>query len=223
MSLFWFCSVCFVLSCLCRHRLQMMKGERWPAAFRTDGNFTTVLVQSMASTSPAFHQTTVGSPSGITSPSSLMTVVNAYHCSLYVYIGTQGRVTDGGVYAHRDLKQAMDSNLFSVPPAQSLPGNDIDMSFMLLQMRLFCPAHTWWSYILLDISTIGSASTFTDCQQLDILWKMHLAYLAKDGKSSLPLFSQTQRQCPGVLWLRCPHTNTWVLTSTPSPCSPLLW
>lgn len=61
-----------------------------------------------------------------------MAVVDAHYRFLYANVGTQGRVSDGGVYAHSDLKQAMDSNLLNVPPAQSLCGTDVVMPFMFV-------------------------------------------------------------------------------------------
>lgn len=71
----------------------------------------------------------------------LLAVVDAHYCFLYAHIGTQGRVSDGGVYAHSDLKEAVDSNLLNIPPAQSLPGTDVVMPFVFVADEAF-PLHT---------------------------------------------------------------------------------
>lgn len=71
----------------------------------------------------------------------LMAVVDAHYRFLYANVGTQGQVSDGGVYAHSDLKQAMDSTLLNVPSAQSLPGTDVVMPFMFVADEAF-PLHT---------------------------------------------------------------------------------
>lgn len=56
---------------------------------------------------------------------------------LYAHIGAQGRVFDGGVYEHCDQKEAKDSSVLNIPPAQILPGTDMVMPFMIVADEAF--------------------------------------------------------------------------------------
>ncbi|CAI5661319.1 unnamed protein product [Oreochromis niloticus] len=62
----------------------------------------------------------------------LMAVVDANYKFVYASIGTQGRVSDVGVFAHSDLKEAMDTGTLNFPPADTLPGTDAMMPHMLI-------------------------------------------------------------------------------------------
>ncbi|XP_055020896.1 uncharacterized protein LOC129412060 [Boleophthalmus pectinirostris] len=62
----------------------------------------------------------------------LMAVVDANYKFLYASAGTQGRVSDAGVFAHSDLKHAMDTGMLSFPPADTLPHTDAMMPYMLV-------------------------------------------------------------------------------------------
>lgn len=52
-----------------------------------------------------------------------MAVVDATYKFVYASAGTQGRVSDAGVFAHSDLRDAMDD---------SLPGTDVMMPYMFI-------------------------------------------------------------------------------------------
>lgn len=62
----------------------------------------------------------------------LMAVVDANYKFVYASAGTQGRVSDAGVFAHSDLKEAMDTGTLNFPPADTLPGTDAMMPHMLI-------------------------------------------------------------------------------------------
>uniref|UniRef100_A0A672K966 DDE Tnp4 domain-containing protein n=1 Tax=Sinocyclocheilus grahami TaxID=75366 RepID=A0A672K966_SINGR len=73
-------------------------------------------------------------------PSNSGSTFRNYKCQyrfLYAHIGTQGRVSDGGVYAHCDLKEAMDRNVLNIPPDQHLPGTDTVMPFIFVANEAF--------------------------------------------------------------------------------------
>ena len=54
-----------------------------------------------------------------------MAVVDANLQFLYVSVGVQGRVSDGGLFSESDLKAAMDRGLLDIPPAEPLPFSDV--------------------------------------------------------------------------------------------------
>ena len=62
----------------------------------------------------------------------LMAVVDANYKFVYASAGTQGRVSDAGVFAHSDLRDAMDTGTLNFPPDDTLPGTDVMMPYMLI-------------------------------------------------------------------------------------------
>uniref|UniRef100_A0A1A7WNN8 DDE Tnp4 domain-containing protein n=1 Tax=Iconisemion striatum TaxID=60296 RepID=A0A1A7WNN8_9TELE len=58
----------------------------------------------------------------------LMAVVDANYKCVYASAGT----SDAGVFAHSDLREAMDTGTLNVPPDATLPGTDATMPFMLI-------------------------------------------------------------------------------------------
>nr|XP_033501871.1 protein ANTAGONIST OF LIKE HETEROCHROMATIN PROTEIN 1-like isoform X2 [Epinephelus lanceolatus] len=62
----------------------------------------------------------------------LMAVVDANYKFVYASAGTQGRVSDAGVFAQSDLRAAMDKGLLHVPPDDTLPNTDILMPYMFI-------------------------------------------------------------------------------------------
>uniref|UniRef100_I3JLH2 DDE Tnp4 domain-containing protein n=1 Tax=Oreochromis niloticus TaxID=8128 RepID=I3JLH2_ORENI len=66
----------------------------------------------------------------------LMAVVDANYKFVYASAGTQGRVSDAGVLAHSDLKEAMDTGTLNFPPADTLPGTDAMMPHIIYNYRL---------------------------------------------------------------------------------------
>ncbi|KAK0133221.1 putative nuclease HARBI1 [Merluccius polli] len=62
----------------------------------------------------------------------LMAVVDAHYRFVYVSVGAQGRLSDGGLFAHSDLRRAMEAGLLNVPPPEPLPNTDTVMPYMLV-------------------------------------------------------------------------------------------
>ncbi|XP_060771613.1 uncharacterized protein LOC132882527 [Neoarius graeffei] len=62
----------------------------------------------------------------------LMAVVDASYRFVYACAGTQGRVSDAGVFAHLDLREAMDTGTLNFPPTDTLPGTDAVMPYVLV-------------------------------------------------------------------------------------------
>ncbi|KAG9267065.1 hypothetical protein AMEX_G19742 [Astyanax mexicanus] len=63
---------------------------------------------------------------------TLMAVVDAHYKFVYACVGTQGRISDGGVFAHSDLRVAMDRGLLHAPPEEPLPNSNITMPYMFI-------------------------------------------------------------------------------------------
>ncbi|XP_058623365.1 uncharacterized protein LOC131534485 [Onychostoma macrolepis] len=62
----------------------------------------------------------------------MMAVVDANNKFIYASVGTQGRVSDAGLFAHSDLRKAMDQGLLNFPPPEPLPNSDILMPYMFV-------------------------------------------------------------------------------------------
>uniref|UniRef100_A0A3Q2Q2W5 DDE Tnp4 domain-containing protein n=1 Tax=Fundulus heteroclitus TaxID=8078 RepID=A0A3Q2Q2W5_FUNHE len=62
----------------------------------------------------------------------LMAVVDANYKFVYASAGTQGRVSDAGVFAHSDLRDALDTGTLNFPPDGTLPGTDNVMPYMFI-------------------------------------------------------------------------------------------
>ncbi|KAL1260055.1 hypothetical protein QQF64_007882 [Cirrhinus molitorella] len=50
----------------------------------------------------------------------------------HIYIQPTGRVSDSGLFAHSDLKKALDRGLLNVPPPEKLPGSEIVLPYMFV-------------------------------------------------------------------------------------------
>ena len=62
----------------------------------------------------------------------LLALVDANLRFLYVDVGTNGRVSDGGVYGKSSLKQALDMNSLNMPISGTLPGSNLQSPFVML-------------------------------------------------------------------------------------------
>ncbi len=60
----------------------------------------------------------------------MMAVVDANNKFIYASLGTQGRVSDAGLFAHSDLCIAMDQGLLDFPQPEPLPKSDILTPYM---------------------------------------------------------------------------------------------
>ncbi|XP_046811158.1 protein ANTAGONIST OF LIKE HETEROCHROMATIN PROTEIN 1-like [Lucilia cuprina] len=62
----------------------------------------------------------------------LMAVVDAEYNFLYVDVGCNGRVSDGGVFGNCSFQCALDNNDLNLPPPKPLPGRQASVPFVLV-------------------------------------------------------------------------------------------
>nr|XP_060636290.1 uncharacterized protein LOC132777828 isoform X1 [Anolis sagrei ordinatus]XP_060636291.1 uncharacterized protein LOC132777828 isoform X1 [Anolis sagrei ordinatus] len=67
----------------------------------------------------------------------LLAVVDANYKFRYIDVGTQGRISDGGVWNKCNLKELIDVNTLDMPPAHPLPGQDIPTPYVFLADNAF--------------------------------------------------------------------------------------
>ena len=61
-----------------------------------------------------------------------------FHFSfLYVDVGCQGRISDGGVFRHTTLFRAVDNGYAGLPPDSPYPYTDVDMPFAFVGDEAF--------------------------------------------------------------------------------------
>ncbi|CAH2003155.1 unnamed protein product [Acanthoscelides obtectus] len=62
----------------------------------------------------------------------LMALVDAKYKFLYVDVGCNGRISDGGVYANCSLSRALANNMLNMPKPRPLPGESEDAPFVVI-------------------------------------------------------------------------------------------
>uniref|UniRef100_A0A1B6CKQ4 DDE Tnp4 domain-containing protein n=1 Tax=Clastoptera arizonana TaxID=38151 RepID=A0A1B6CKQ4_9HEMI len=62
----------------------------------------------------------------------LLAVVDANYCFTYVSVGCQGRISDGGVFAHSKIKKLWDESDLNLPNPKMLPGRTYPVPYVLL-------------------------------------------------------------------------------------------
>lgn len=62
----------------------------------------------------------------------LLALVDADLKFIYVDVGTNGRISDGGVWSKSTLKQAFDSGLLNIPSPDYLPGTNAKVPFVIV-------------------------------------------------------------------------------------------
>ncbi|XP_028132028.2 uncharacterized protein LOC114327552 [Diabrotica virgifera virgifera] len=62
----------------------------------------------------------------------LMAVANAEYKFLYINVGVNGRMSDGGVFRESSLKKAMERNLLNFPPDQNLPRSNSGVPYVFV-------------------------------------------------------------------------------------------
>lgn len=62
----------------------------------------------------------------------LLAVVDANYCFTYISVGCQGRISDGGVFAHSTLKKLLDDSNLNIPNPRELPGRNYPVPYVLL-------------------------------------------------------------------------------------------
>lgn len=72
----------------------------------------------------------------------IFAIVDVDYCFLYVTAGCQGRLSDGGVFEHTDLKKKMTNCTLNTPKAKYLPGSTYTFPHVLLADDAF-PLKTW--------------------------------------------------------------------------------
>ena len=67
----------------------------------------------------------------------LLAIVDADYNFLYVDIGCNGRISDGGVFKNSTLYQALEENILNVPTAEFLPGTQLSIPYALVADETF--------------------------------------------------------------------------------------
>lgn len=62
----------------------------------------------------------------------LFAVVDANYCFTYVSVGNQGRLSDGGVFAHSSLQKLLQKSALRLPKPRYLPGRNFPVPSVLL-------------------------------------------------------------------------------------------
>ena len=62
----------------------------------------------------------------------LLAVVDANYKFLYVDIGRNGRVSDGGVFRSSTLSEALESNSLNIPPPEPVPGESFSLPYVIV-------------------------------------------------------------------------------------------
>uniref|UniRef100_A0A1Y1LAJ7 DDE Tnp4 domain-containing protein n=1 Tax=Photinus pyralis TaxID=7054 RepID=A0A1Y1LAJ7_PHOPY len=62
----------------------------------------------------------------------LLGLVDAEYKFLYVNVGVNGRISDGGVYRESYLSQAIRENSINFPPAKALPGRSLKVPYVIV-------------------------------------------------------------------------------------------
>ena len=62
----------------------------------------------------------------------LLAVVDASYKFIYVDIGTNGRISDGGVWDSSKFKSAIENSALNIPPEECLPGTDVSVPYVFL-------------------------------------------------------------------------------------------
>lgn len=62
----------------------------------------------------------------------LMAIVDAEYSFLYVDVGCNGRVSDGGVFGKCSFQHRLETNELNLPPPKPLPGRQVNVPFVLV-------------------------------------------------------------------------------------------
>lgn len=62
----------------------------------------------------------------------LMAIADANYCFIYVNVGCQGRISDGGVFKNTSFYKNMEKNELSLPPHEALPGRTTPVPYVLV-------------------------------------------------------------------------------------------
>ena len=62
----------------------------------------------------------------------LLAVVDADYKFLYIDVGCNGRISDGGVFRNSTLSTALEQNTLNIPPPKPLPGKTQPIPYMIV-------------------------------------------------------------------------------------------
>jgi len=62
----------------------------------------------------------------------LLALVDAHLRFIYADVGTNGRVSDGGVWNKCSLKHKLDSGQLNLPPPSNLPNTNVQLPFVIV-------------------------------------------------------------------------------------------
>lgn len=62
----------------------------------------------------------------------LLALVDAYYKFLYVDVGINGRISDGGVFCESSLQNAIDTNRLNLPNDECLPGTTVKVPYVIV-------------------------------------------------------------------------------------------
>ena len=67
----------------------------------------------------------------------LLAVVDANYKFIYINVGCNGRVSDGGVFRQSSIFTALENNLLNIPPPEPLPGSSLPVPYTLVADSAF--------------------------------------------------------------------------------------
>ena len=108
----------------------------------------------------------------------LMAIVDANYCFIYVNVGCQGRISDGGVFRNTEFYRKLENNDLYIPQDEALPGRTIPVPYTLVADDAFpLTIHTMKPYATDLNKGPRKEYSITEFQEQGVLWKMHLGYL----------------------------------------------
>ena len=72
----------------------------------------------------------------------LMAIVDAKYCFIYVNVGCQGRISDGGVFRNTEFYRKLENNDLYLPQDEALPGRTIPVPYTLVADAFALTRHT---------------------------------------------------------------------------------
>ncbi len=69
----------------------------------------------------------------------MMALVDSIYRFLYVDVGCNGRVSDGGVFRGSTLQESLEQRTANIPQPTPLPGTDMTMPFFVVADEAFLP------------------------------------------------------------------------------------
>ena len=66
-----------------------------------------------------------------------MALVDANYCFIYVDVGSNGRISDGGVFKECSLRKSIERNQVNMPEANPLPGKNKPVPYVMIGDKAF--------------------------------------------------------------------------------------